>query len=1302
MKKKSKAIAKKSKVAKKLPKLSKPVFSGPDVLPFLDKGFSWNKFERFSRQFLELLFPKNNIAIYGKAGNKQKGIDLLVQDSKTISYVVQCKQYSSYSITNFKAAKKALKVKAKKNILFLACEADVKLRDEVLRDPTWEVWDCNDLTAKIMRLDSDKRFQLVKTYFGSEWAKAFSDHQEYSPFASGVDFFRHQLSEDRVFNHCGPFLGRVNDLKKLYGFIENRSAKAFILSGVGGVGKSRLVWELHKEAKNKNWNVLFVREGIEATREDFQRLKGKKQIFIFDDAHRLSDLNNYFSYLLQADFDFKIVISTRPQGRERIRLDLRQLSFEEKEIQELPLMPLNAEDSKKLINRLLPGLNAEHSSVLARIANDSLLIGVMACNLIKQKELSLGKLSNEADIREQALFKFKDEILGKLTGESNHALNRSVLETVSAFSPISISHNVSIQKLSAFIGASEQDFMKSLGELEAYGLIMNRGDQIRISPDILSDCILEDTCFLKNGKPSGYFGKAFDVDVDYLRVNLLRNIAELDWRKKENGTASSTLLREFWGNLLSSISSVSLSQKVSILSMIEPIAYFQAQESLSVVKALLSSNTEAEDKDNRWQYRSYVESISKIIRDVIISGIQVNEAVTLLWNLGKGDQRNLNPHPDHPIRILQDLSSYSKNMSIAHYERILDSLILLVEDYDKSDFHNPIELLSGLLQKTAHSTHSEGNKFVMTPFHISPKKTAKIREKIYELLKRKIVSSNLKEANAVVKVLEGALQGPAPIFNMKITPKQIRQWDKEMTAVMNILADSYGVIKLPLIRLEIKRVLRRFLRYGAKKAFQPKVKSFFAKYKLTSEEEFYLIFQLYNYDDLVIAKDHEDYSRREEEMKKVGEEVTKKLIEKFPLEKNLVHKVNQIAAEFATIKDHVHLWYFSYFCYQNPKIDNERMCLALLEANSKYLETNFSTFLRGVAEKDLERALKLIDKAIGVNNTTILASIAGDFWHVFDGHLNNASVKKMFEVFLLHEEDRLRDQALGAIRMLNHKKESDLAIECMEKAKVVSSSNAQNLLGLIDDRYGLPTDLVSEELTVQLLDKIKEIESLEHHEIQEFIELCSKRIPEQLIDFLIYRINSTRMPSEERYAALPYLGFKGGIRLNMDESKIKAILEKIANCLSDAKGAETFWLPKLFYDIAKNNLDSSLGLIKGWIKSGDKSKIEMACDLITNLSHHLVIGKVDWVTELLVFSNKLSGEEFKTVRNSLYSLGTLYERHGTAGEPMPQDVSLVENAKRIQSEVKDQVVKDFYKLLEDYGLKEIERSKKEAARRFDG
>lgn len=1281
-------------------RITKPVFSGPDVLPFLDKALSWSKFERFSRHFLELLYPRSSISLYGRAGNKQKGIDLLVQDSKSALAIVQCKQYSKYSLSNFRAAKKALKVKAKKKILFLACEADVKLRDEVLRDPSWEVWDCNDLTSKVMQLESEKRFQLIKAYFGIDWAKAFSNHQEYSPFASAIDFFKHQLIKEKIFNHCGPFFGRSSDLKKLSGFISNQSQKAFILSGVGGVGKSRLTWELHKEARKNKWDVICVREGMAPGREDFQKLTRKKYVFVFDDAHRLTHLNNYFSLLLQADFDFKIVISTRPQGKERIRLDLRQLNFEDKEIQELTLNPINTKDSKSLVIRLLPGLPIEHTILLARIVKDSLLIGVMACNLIKQKELILGKISNELDIRDQALYKFKEEVLGKLTADSDHKLNRSLLETISAFSPINISRTQDIQKLSALIGASEEEFIRCLAELEAYGLIATRGDQIRITPDILSDCILEETCFLKNGKSSGYFTKAFSIDVDYLRINLLRNIAELDWRKKEAGTANSTLLKEFWENLLSNISSATIYQRTAVLSMIEPIAYYQPQDSLNIVKSLLAAKKGIEDEENKWHYRSYVESISKIIRDIIISGIQVNEAVTLLWNLGKGDTRNLNPHPDHPIRVLKDLCSYSRNMSIVHYDRILESLTLLIEQYDENDFHNPIEILSGLLEKTAHSTHSEGNKFVMTPFHISPEKTAKIRNRIYSILKQKLLSSRLKEANASVDVLENALRAPSPIFGLKISSKQVEQWDTEIEKAFDILIAEYPIVSAPLIRLEIRRVLRHFYKYGAKKKYHKILEKFFSKNPLSEEEEFHLVCQTYNYDNLITETDFDNFEQRTKDIQEFVRRIAEALIVKYPQERSLVKKINKISSDFISIKGNAYLGNFAECLSKRKNSDNEKMCLALLGENSKYLEGSFATFLYEVANEDLNKAFNITDQAISLGNLTIVSSIAGGFWQIFGNHLNSKKVNDLYDLFLLHDEESVRNQALWAIRTLNQRKEYVLTKELLSKAKVLTGINAKNLLSLIDDKYGIPTEEVSDQLICLLLDKIKNVGSLEGHEIEGFIQLCSKRIPEALVDFLIYRVVAERPESGESYYAIPHSGFKGGIRLNLDDQKVRSILEKILNCLLEAKGSETFWLPKLFYEIAKNNLDTSLELITGWIKSGNKSKIEITCDLIGDLSHHIVVTKVDWVSELLIYSSSLDSEESKLIRSSLYTLAVIFERSGTAGEPMPQDLSLVENAKRIQSEVTHPLVKDFYKDLEEYGLREIERSKKEFEKRF--
>ena len=240
-----------------------PAIPGPDSLPLLDKNFNWKKFEGFSRALIQALFPGAAVSLYGKQGNKQKGIDVQVKTKGKLPLVVQCKQYEKFSASNFKAAKKDLKKKVSKSILFLACEASATIRDMAFGDSKWEVWDVNDITSKILKIDPTRRFQILKTYFGIPWAESFCSNVTLSPLSSAFEFFSPYLDHNKIFNHCEAFTGRQSDLKFLQTFLNQRTKQALILSGVGGSGKSRLLWELTKSQKYKDWlNIFLIAFGI--------------------------------------------------------------------------------------------------------------------------------------------------------------------------------------------------------------------------------------------------------------------------------------------------------------------------------------------------------------------------------------------------------------------------------------------------------------------------------------------------------------------------------------------------------------------------------------------------------------------------------------------------------------------------------------------------------------------------------------------------------------------------------------------------------------------------------------------------------------------------------------------------------------------------------------------------------------------------------------------------------------------------------------------------------------------------------
>ena len=104
----------------------------------------------------------------------------------------------------------------------LACEASSDLRLEVSGDQKWEIWDVDDISSKVFLLSDKDRYEIIKRYFGSEWAKAFSDYNQFSSLVSPLEYFKVFLNPKNLFNHSIPYLGRDSELKALKEFIRSK------------------------------------------------------------------------------------------------------------------------------------------------------------------------------------------------------------------------------------------------------------------------------------------------------------------------------------------------------------------------------------------------------------------------------------------------------------------------------------------------------------------------------------------------------------------------------------------------------------------------------------------------------------------------------------------------------------------------------------------------------------------------------------------------------------------------------------------------------------------------------------------------------------------------------------------------------------------------------------------------------------------------------------------------------------------------------------------------------------------------
>lgn len=1289
----SKKVVKKSKTRKKprpglINEINKPIIPSPNTLPLLDPNFGWDRFEKFTRDLISKIHKDYEAKIMGRRGDKQYGIDLIIDDVSGLKFVAQCKCYQSYTVSDFKKAKNDLEIGTDRCILLLACEASAELRKEVLNDSKWEIWDVVDITSKVMALDRGTKKELIKNHFGPDWARALVEYNEHSCLVSSFEFFKPFLNRDNIFNHTVPYIGRENELTSISNFLLSKE-KVLIINSPGGIGKSRLLLEGIKSNNGSGWDFLFIKESQKPTASDFQGINSEKVVFVFDDAHRL-DIAPFLEFIRSLKIEFKIILSTRPQGKESLKLRLRPLNIESKHIQNLELNYFKIEETKKIVNSLLPQLGYDHSYALARIMAESTLIGVLTCNLLKDKTISLSALSSDNDIKETVMSRFIDELSGNVRSEVNSENVKKVLNMVSAFAPLSYRDGRVTPFISNVLGFSESEVNRAINDLVYSGVLIDRGEQIRIAPDVLSDCVLERECFYNTGKPSMFFEEMSREAKDNkeLLVNLIRNVSELDWRSREGNLSNSILLKPFWSSLdISGAEGLySINEK---LELVKSIAFYQPVESYEVLmKAFDVINGFERDE---WQISTAIGSMTGIAREIIVAGYNRDRVMLLLWELGRTDERDLNSMSGHPVRKIQDLCSYSKNLPVALYEDTFLGLKKIIASYNPdTDRQNPIKLLEGFLAKTAHSTFSEGHSLSFKPFHISYENTKELRDSVIELLEELALNgTDVRKAYSAIEVLEGAMSPPRSMMGLGVHESNINIWAKEIVMIANTLVKVFKKTKFSLIRLEVRKIFsfeRKWNHYPEETEF---IEEFLEDNPISDNELMYPPFAYWNYNEVFIDHDHEDYTK----MEKQNVEALEKAIEGLNIESMTSEKIyefaEEIIGELQSVGLNANSHPFSNQISNSPELDNQEMCRTLLAKKSRYLGYDFYLYLKKVAENNLKEAIELTRLAIDDNCIEILTSISQHFWWVFEGHSDNKKLKDLFAKLYNSENENVKNCSVWTIKRLA-KVNSIYAKEIALDFTVESTRQGKEFTSLIDETYGIDPKKITGSELVRMLDKIKNIDKLQDHSTQSFINVCAKRIPLELFEFLVYRVNSKSNQSSD-FRALPYDGFRRKLVLNVDESMMLELFERIADGYKAGEGS-IYALPELFFDLTKHNQEIGLSYVDSLLKSSDLENVRVGVAFLRKFSGKFVFSKQEWVRELLSHGKRMGKEHFDRISDGLYVFAIPTSKQGTVGEPMPQDVALVNDSLNAIENSEYDYEKDFYNQLKQHGEKCIERT----------
>lgn len=780
--------------------------------PFLPlNNLSPENFELFCRDLVQNLNSGADVDRYGSQDHRQEGIDLYAKNqSCVLDY--QCKRHKQFGPLDVKNAIEATTFPASHHHILLSRRGTPKAKKAMIKYDDWSLWDQEIISVKVRNLPKDDAVRIVDTYFQG-WRKRFLGVEEPSPWLTPKEFYQTLQNKRRLFSHGWHFVGRQKELEMLKEFEEQTEIGAIILSGRGGLGKSRLL-RAWSEGIKKPIKVIFVSPGYEVTPKDLELLPKGPSFLVIDDAHERVDIVTILNGVARLRPEMKIVISSRPYGLIHLKDDLIRTGIAFDPEKPITLNDLSMENTKNLAEEIFTEFGGEiqYAQRIAEITKDCPLATVLGSRLVSDGQIK-PELLNNSDKFSQELFRcFRKVVAGEIGGSDSEAI-RDLLNFLSMIQPFNPFDPIFKESAKELLSKPFDKISRNIGALEDGGVLLRRGNQLRIVPDLLADYIRADASYDEKSKmPTGYADRVFGVVQNELATNLLTNISQLDWRLLADGIQS-RLLDEVWSNLKNQFLRAQIFLRSEILTLIEKVAYYQPSHALDIVTLALENPTDEVEEDylqiriSQPSYKIVLEKIPPILRDVAYHYDYLSEALEILKQLAEIDERSTNNYPDHPIRILKDLASYELGKPVRYNEIVADYVIGWLKGPLIERF-SPFDILDELLQIEGYQSEARGYTITWKSFNVRPEIVSGLRKRVIDVAFDVIKTQPLKEGLRALKIIDTSLRIPYGKSKQNSPDSDIKAWESGILETLRQLEEIVKDIRLdPFIATEVRSIV---------------------------------------------------------------------------------------------------------------------------------------------------------------------------------------------------------------------------------------------------------------------------------------------------------------------------------------------------------------------------------------------------------------------------------------------------------------------------------------------------------------
>ena len=1102
----------------------------------------------------------------------------------------------------------------------------------------------------------------------------------------------------RLFDFNQTLQGRAEELEALDTFGGSPEQVVAVLTGRGGIGKSKL---LHDWAGSlANARVLYVRDDAVWHPEAAKEIPSGDVVIVADDANRFDFLDKLvvLARNLKQRQDIRLVLSIRPSATSQIDAAL-SARFEPNQICRFPQLERVRHPSVMALAReSLGAAHLQYAPALAAVSADTPLVTVVGGRLIARGDISPALLANEEDFRHQVFDRFATEYERLLPAG---AINwRSLLNLIAAVGPLAPDAQSFLNPTAQILRLRPDEILQAIDRLEQHGLLLRGGRSVRIVPDLLSDFLLEGACLTRAGDSTGFADLVFrSFQPDHLS-NILRNLGELDWRITQRDDARGTrLLDQIWTEINHSFEVADAGGRVQIFESLKEAALFQPSRVIGLIRRAMQTEATPTDLLADWKItqENVVRTIPALLRPIGFHLEHFEEAVNILWYLAQRDNRAADRSPEHARQVLEDLAQYERYKPVTFNLRMADfatSLSLRDGAFDKA--FTPLNITNKLLAKEGEFTESEGFTFSFGGFALHYPTVSPVREKAIALIESCLNSENAKVALRSVGSLSHILSGFLPAVVRQASTEEHNWQNEERQAALRIIeARLRERAPIPLVR-QIRSMLRQVRPRTKETPVGQRIDKVLSSIPLTDE---LLVFDAF----CTGGWEHDAEFNTIEEADRARQESVLRGVEIFRRKHADAHQ--QVEALVRLLGDAESCGidlgskpfdFINELCTDLEFLD-EFLAYLLNDAHPLLAQMIYIP-LRRLRDSDPVRYRDSGVRAAGHSN-----------WYIGYGAANAVCYGPslvapvpadlaILELLSQHPNVNVRHSTFTGIRRIGtHPAYERNAVNMLLRSDVGDDPRMADDMCSAVTYAGIKLDHLHEADINGLLKKLIPTKEINAHHVELFLAWVGQNHPAALCEFIISRLDRysgmrSRDESTTGYAPVPHHRLGNAFHALQGSPQYGDFLVRVRDRFV-SQSDHRYWLRELFWAIGTID-KTTLCVLDELLHSDDRGTASAAADLLAEAPRELAFARPHFAIHVIENCERFDDELGKRAISML--IGNAYSGsfNRVAGQPSPQYLSMRERAAALRDNFpSDSTGWVFFSRLYDSAVAMLERER---------